>query len=241
MSDFLPGSYRVLVVDDSEITLKMVDMVLQRAGFQVLTAVSGEEALEVVSQHGLPHLALVDINLPFGMDGFEFCQTLLEYSDLPILMLTAVDEEDTIIHAIEQYAEDYMTKPFQPGELVARVRRVLRRIGDFAYPLENPTVVDEHLNIDFPGNQAFIQNQPIPLTPTETKLLYILMRSAGRLVHSDFLLKRLWPQEEASEERLRVNVHRLRLKLEQDANNPHYILSLRGKGYMFLANPNSSE
>lgn len=234
MSDFQSEMYRVLVVDDSEIIRITVETTLLRAGFQVMTAVSGEEALELLKKNGLPHLALVDINLPFGMDGFEFCRTIQDFTDLPIIMLTAIDEEETIIHAIEQYAEDYITKPVQAGELVARVRRVLRRIGTFAYNLKNPTHVDERLSIDFPGCQALINNRSISLTPTETKLLYILMRSAGKTMTPDFLLKRLWPQESAFEERLRVYVHRLRSKIEIDPNVPRYVLSIRGKGYGFL-------
>lgn len=234
MSDFRSDLYRILTVDDSEVMLKMVEAALLRAGFQVMTAVSGEEAIQLLKQKGLPHLALVDINMPYGMDGFEFCRTIQDFTDLPVIMLTAIDEEETIIHAIEQYAEDYITKPVHAGELVARVRRVLRRIGTFAYNLNNPTHVDERLSIDFPSCQALINNHSVSLTPTETKLLYILMRSAGRTMTPDFLLKRLWPQESAFEERLRVYVHRLRSKIEIDPNTPYYVQSIRGKGYGFL-------
>ena len=106
MVEFLPQSYRILAVDDSNVVLHMVQSTLSRAGFQVMTATSGEDALALIQGEGLPHLALVDINMPFGMDGFEFCEAVLEFSDLPIIMLTAVDESDTIIQAIEQYAED---------------------------------------------------------------------------------------------------------------------------------------
>ena len=227
--------YRILAVDDSQLILRMVENALEKAGFKVISALSGEDALAAVERHGLPHLAIVDINMPYGMDGFELCERLLEFSDLPVIMLTAVDEEETIIQAIEQYAEDYVTKPFSAGELVARVRRVLRRMGDFAYTLDPITHVDEHLQVDFAGKQAIVQGEAISLTPTETKLLYILMRNAGRTVTTDFILRRLWPREIAYEDRLRVYVHRLRKKIEIDDKKNRYIVSKRGTGYAFVS------
>jgi DNA-binding response OmpR family regulator len=231
----LDGSpYRVLAVDDSPFILRMVENALETGGFEVTKAISGEEALEKIKRHGLPHLAVVDINMPMGIDGFEFCQQVLEFSDLPIIMLTAINEEETIISAIEQYAEDYVTKPFNAGELVARVRRVLRRVGDFAYTLDPLTKVDDHLQIDFAGQRAILGNEEVSLTPTETKLLYILMRNAGRTVTTDFILRRLWPLESAYEDRLRVYVHRLRKKIEPNATSPKYIISQRGSGYTFV-------
>lgn len=227
--------YRILAVDDSVLILRMVQKALEDAGFEVSTAVSGEEALEHIRRYGLPHLALVDINMPPGIDGFELCEIIHSFSDLPVIMLTAVDEEQTIVDAIERYAEDYITKPFHIGELVARVRRVLRRVGDFAYTLAPMMSIDHELQVDIPGKQIIRGDENIPLTPTEAKLLYILMRNAGHTVTSAFILQRLWPMEVAQEDRLRVYVHRLRRKIEKDPNNPRYVLSERGVGYTFLA------
>ncbi|RMH01770.1 MAG: DNA-binding response regulator [Chloroflexi bacterium] len=240
-NNFNPEKYRILAVDDSTLILNMVETALKRAGFQVSTAISGEDALDLIKQQGLPHLALVDINMPFGMDGFEFCEQLHQFSDVPVIMLTAIDEQDTIIHAIEQFAEDYITKPFSPGELVARVRRVLRRLGNFPYDLNALTRVDEHLTVDFPGCQIILNGKPISLTPTETKLLYILMRSAGKIMSFNFLMQRLWPMESTTEERLRVYVHRLRKKIEPDSANPRYIMAERGKGYGFVASTHTNQ
>lgn len=236
MSKFEPQSYRILAVDDSPVTLQMVASTLGKAGFQVITAESGEDALAHIKAEGLPHLAIVDINMPFGMDGFEFCEAVLAFSDLPIIMLTAVDEIDVVIQAIEQYAEDYITKPVSSGELVARVRRILRGLGKFAFPLQQHTRVDERLAIDFGNCTAIINDDAIDLTPTETKLLYILMRQAGKTVSAEFILKRLWPLENAYPDRLRVFVHRARQKIEVDPQNPHYIISQRSRGYSFLPN-----
>ncbi len=232
-SGFDADTYRILVLDDNFSMLRLVSSALQKSGFRVTTAASAEEGLDQIRRHGLPHLALVDIHMPYGMNGLEFCDAILDFSDLPIIMLTAVDEDETIIQSIEHYAEDYITKPFNPGELVARVRRVLRRIGDFAYTLEAETVVDERLTINFPSQRAYVDDTQVTLTPTETKLLYILMRHAGQTVTTDFILRRLWPLETVYEDRLRVYVHRLRRKIERRPEAPQYILSQRGVGYSF--------
>jgi DNA-binding response OmpR family regulator len=116
---------------------------------------------------------------------------------------------------------------------VARVQRVLRHIGDFAYTLEPVTRVDDRLAVDFAHQQALVGGQPVPLTPTETKLLYILMRNAGRTVTTGFLLRRLWPLEEVFEDTLRAHIHRLRRKIEPTPAQPRYIVTERGIGYSF--------
>ncbi|MCA9955176.1 MAG: response regulator transcription factor [Ardenticatenaceae bacterium] len=235
MSDSEITTHRILAVDDDPFNLRIVSHALQQAEYDVMTAGSGEEALSVITQHGLPHMAIVDIHMPPGMSGFEFCRTVHQFSDLPIIMLTAVNEESTVVEGLEEHAEDYIIKPFNPGELTARVKRVLQRMGDFAYPLRSLTRVDDRLMIDFPGRQALINNKPVSLTPTETKLLYILMRSAGHTVNTDFILRRLWPLEPAYEDRLHVHMHRLRRKIEdkKDKTRPRYISSERGVGYTF--------
>jgi DNA-binding response OmpR family regulator len=225
---------RILVVDDDSTVLRLVRRKLDQAGFEVLTAASGSEGLDVIARHGLPHLAVVDIMMP-GMDGFEFCRVVQAYTDLPVIMLTAVDEEESIIRGIEHFAEDYVTKPFSPRELVARVQRVLRRVGDFSYTLDAITQVDDRLGVDFAHQQVVIDGQAVDLTPTETKILYILIRNAGRAVTTDFLLRRLWPLEEMFEDTLRVHIHRLRKKVEADSSQPRYILTERGLGYRFIA------
>jgi DNA-binding response OmpR family regulator len=232
-SGFDSNSYKILVVDDNYSLQRVVSTALEKEGFEVQPVSSGEEALEHLRRFGLPHLALVDIHMPHGMNGLELCAALLSFCDLPIIMLTAVDEDDTIIQSIDRFAEDYITKPFNPGELVARIRRVLRRIGDFAYTLHAETVVDEHLIVNFPFQRITLDGREVPLTPTETKLLYILMRNAGQIVTTDFILRRLWPMETAYEDRLRVYVHRLRKKMGYEPGKPCYITSQRGIGYRF--------
>jgi DNA-binding response OmpR family regulator len=233
VDDFAPKFQRILVIDDDPAILRMVGDKLERQGFEVLTAANGKEAMAVIGRYGLPHLAIVDLNMP-EMNGFEFCRQVQSYSDLPVIMLTAVDEEETVIHGIQQYAEDYVTKPFSPRELAARVERVLRRMGDYAYTLAPVTKVDDRLAVDFARQQVWVDGEAISLTPTETKLLYILMRNAGRTVTTGFLLRRLWPLEEALEDMLRVYVHQLRKKIKASGSEPQYISTERGVGYRFV-------
>jgi DNA-binding response OmpR family regulator len=227
----------ILIVDDNEYTQRIVQMALVSAGFMTVTASSGEAALQTFQTQGMPDLAVVDMHMPPGMSGFEFCRTVQQFSDLPIIMLTAVNEEHTIIEGLEHYAEDYMVKPFNPGELVARARRILKRMGGFSFHLNSRTQVDDRLSIDFPQRQAIIYGETISLTPTETKLLYVLMRQAGELVTTEYILRRIWPMEAAFEDRLHVHLHRLRRKIEddQDSSRPRYITSERGAGYIFHA------
>lgn len=223
---------RILVVDDNTYTLHIVNHALEQAGFEVSTAISGPEALKLINRHGLPHLAIVDYHMP-DMSGFEFCRTLHEFSDVPVIMLTAVTSEETIIEGLEEHAEDYIVKPFNAPELVARVRRVLARMDDYTYKLDSATRIDDRLLINFPLREAVVDGEAVSLTPTETKLLYILVRNAGRIVTTEFLLGRIWPMQDAQEDRLHVHIHRLRRKIEKDHNEPAYIIAERGIGYTF--------
>ncbi|MBE2200116.1 MAG: response regulator transcription factor [Anaerolinea sp.] len=227
---------KILVVDDNTYTLRIVQHTLEQAGFQVLTAVSGKEALNLITRHGMPHLAIVDWHMP-GMSGIEFCHAVREFSDMPVIMLTAVAAEEDIVRTIETYAEDYIVKPFSPAELVARVKRVLRRMGDYSYTLDSTTRIDDHLLINFPKREALVAGETISLTPTETKLLYILVRNMGRIVTTEFILNRLWPMENALEDRLHVHIHRLRRKIETNPEEPAYIVAERGTGYTFRPQP----
>lgn len=223
---------RVLAVDDDPDLLRLIRRELEKAGFEVWPAVSAEDALTLVKQKGLPHLALVDILLP-GIDGLTLARKLHEWSDLPIVMLTSVDEEETVVGAIEAFAEDYIRKPFHVREMVARVERVFRRIGNFGYALQPVIQVDDRLAVDFAHQRARVSEKEVPLTATETKLLYVLMRNAGRVVATDFLLRRLWPGDEVFEDTLRVHVHRLRSKIEPTPSRPRYVVTERGSGYRF--------
>ena len=236
MLDSPVESQRILAVDDNTYTLRIVRHALEMAGYEVITAVSGQDALKMINRHGMPHLAIVDLHMPI-MSGFEFCHALREFSDTPIIMLTAVNTEETIIEGLEKYAEDYIVKPFNPEELAARVGRVLRRMGNYNYTLESTTRIDERLMVNFPGREAIVEGESVSLTPTESKLLYILVRNSGRIVTTEFLLNRIWPMQDAQEDRLHVHVHRLRQKIELNPSEPTYVVAERGTGYRFTITP----
>lgn len=231
---------RILIVDDSLVILELVKHVLEQEAYIVWTAVSGEEALQVIGQKGLPHLAIVDINMP-GMDGFAFCEKVHAYSDLPVILLSSEGSETVVVEGLKQHAEDYIVKPrsgpLRAEELKARVFSVLNRVGDFGYTLAPVVAVDAALQIDFAARLAIVHGQEVKLTPTETKLLHLLMHHAGRTLSFSYLLRRLWPGEEAFDDRLHTHAYRLRKKIETDPRNPHYVLSDWGKGYSFPAAP----
>lgn len=229
-----PSSYRILIVDDDPVARRIAGAALSEAGFEVWMADSGPQALEILDTRGLPHVALLDMKMP-EMGGLELSDRLQELVDLPIIMMTVVTDTQTIVETIRSVAEDYITKPFQPEELVARVERLLRRIGDFSYALEPRIRVDDRLELEFARRLAVVDGQPVDLTPTENKLLYILMRSAGHTVMTEYLIQRLWPLEHVVEDALRTHVYRLRKKIERFPRSPRYVVTKRGLGYSFPA------
>ena len=232
MTDSTEQKLTILTVDDNLYTLDILQHALEKANFNTMAASSGEKGLSLIMEYGLPHLAVVDLNMPPGMSGFQFCRKVHQFSDLPVIMLTAIDEESTIVTGLEDHAEDYVTKPFNPSELVARIRRVLRRMGEFAFDYGPFTKVDDNLSVNFAKRYAVIGGESVSLTPTETKLLYILMRNSGQTVTTEFIIRRIWPREPVFEDRLHVHMHRLRRKLEA-REDMQYILSERGQGYAF--------
>ncbi len=242
MTESTEQKLTILTIDDNLYTLDILQHALEKANFNTVAASSGEKGLSLIMEYGLPHLAVVDLNMPPGMSGFQFCRKVHQFSDLPVIMLTAIDEESTIVTGLESHAEDYVTKPFNPGELVARIRRVLRRMGEFTFEYAPVTKVDDSLSVNFAKRRAIICGESVSLTPTETKLLYILMRSTGQTVTTEFIIRRIWPHEPVFEDRLHVHMHRLRRKLEA-RDELQYILSERGQGYAFhvgLGDPEAS-
>jgi DNA-binding response OmpR family regulator len=227
-------SCRILTVDDDPATLLVVERALAKAGFDVWTAASGEAAMATLRRKGLPSLAVVDLLMP-GMGGLDFCRQLKEWSDVPLVILTSVNTKETVIDAIERFAEDYIVKPFDPRELVARANRVLRRMGELAYLLDPVTAVDPYLSIDFVHHRAIVDGRDVELGPIESKLLYLLMKGAGRPQSNAHLLSRIWPNQEVFEDTLRVHVHRLRRKIEPQPASPRYVVTERGIGYSFPA------
>lgn len=221
---------RILVVDDDVDTRTMLSLRLQREGYQVLAAPSGDEALEVVRREGLPNLVLLDIMLP-DRDGFAVAEDLRAIAPLPIIFISALSDVERKVEGISRFAEDYVTKPFAFSELLARVRRVLSRT--VADTLADPEqVVDDRLRVNFAQHYAVVDGSHVVLTPTETRLLQILYNNRGRVLSAGFLLAKAWdPTQRGTVESLWVHVRRLRNKVEEDPDNPRYVVTVRGQGY----------
>ena len=227
---------RILVVDDDPDIVSTSRSALELAGYEVWSAESAEAAIQTLEDRGIPHLAIVDINMP-GIDGIALSRRIKESCDLPIVMMTAETDAIAVVTAIEEFAEDYITKPVELPVLIARVGRVLRRIRDFSYAVDPIMPIDDRLGIEFTRCRALVDGCEVQLTPTETKLLHILVRDAGQTVRTEYLIHRLWPLDEVFEDTLRVHVCRLRGKIEVDPREPKYVTTVRGQGYRFPALP----
>lgn len=226
-------SRRVLVVDDEPRMIHFIRLNLEHDGFEVIEATSGSEALEALRDR-LPELILLDVMMP-DTDGFETLQMIREISTVPVIMLTAKGEEDDRIHGLELGADDYITKPFSPREMVSRVRAVIRRTETPSPPMREPIEVDERLKVDFDRREIYVEGELVKLRPTEFKLLYHLVQNAGWVVPHDQLLAKVWGYEYRDETHyLRLYVNYLRQKLEADPSDPKYILTERGVGYRFV-------
>jgi len=227
---------KILLIEDEETVSTMIVEFLGKHGYDVTAFSDGPEALEHVRSHGLPHIALLDLGLP-SMHGFELASRLKSMADVPIIFVTSSGDTETIVQGLKKYAEDFIVKPFELRELEARVQVVLSRMPSLDYASEPIITVDEHLEIDFAHNRIVVSGKTVGLTPTESILLHVLLRNAGRVVENRMLIARVWPSEDVYEDTLRVHMHRLRRKLEADSHHPHYIRTERGVGYMFTIRP----
>jgi DNA-binding response OmpR family regulator len=224
---------RVLVVDDEPRMIHFIRLNLDHDGYEVIEATSGAEALELLRDR-MPDLILLDVMMP-DMDGFETLQLLREISTVPVIMLTAKGEEEDRVRGLELGADDYITKPFSPREMVSRVRAVIRRTETPSAPTRDAIEVDDRLKIDFERREIFVEGELVKLRPTEFKLLYHLVQNAGWVVPHDQLLAKVWGYEYRDETHyLRLYVNYLRKKLEEDPSDPKYILTERGIGYRFV-------
>jgi two-component system KDP operon response regulator KdpE len=227
---------RILLVDDEPDVIESVQLglTLQWREVEVIGAQRGEQALDVIEKLR-PDIVLLDIGLP-DMDGFEVLREIRRFSDVPVVMLTARDDAMDKVKGLELGADDYVTKPFNHLELMARIRAVLRR-HDMAPPATRaPSFRSDDLEVDFAAHQVRIAGRPIDLTPTEYNLLYHLVRNAGHVLQHGTLLAKVWGREYVDEtEYVRVYIRRLRDKLGDDPEHPRYIETVRRLGYRFIA------
>jgi len=223
-----PDPPRILVVDDESQILRALKVVLREAGFEVVPAETAGEALDRASVRP-PQAAIVDLVLPDG-DGIEVTRRLREWSDMPILVLSAVGEEEQKVRALEAGADDYITKPFGARELVARLQAALRRAGR---PGDEPVVSVEGLDIDLASRTVVRDGESIHLTPIEFDLLRVLVRNRGKLLTHRALLSEVWGPEYVDDiQPLRTHIARLRAKIEPQGR-PRYIVTDPGVGYRF--------
>jgi two-component system KDP operon response regulator KdpE len=224
---------RILVVDDEERMVRFIRLNLEHDGFLVSEAFNGKQAIQRLRDVS-PDLILLDVMMP-DLDGFEVLQMTREISNVPVIMLTAKGEEDDRIRGLELGADDYITKPFNPRELVSRVKAVLRRTEGASGSMHGLIEVDEHLKMDFDRREVWKDGKIVKLRPTEYRLLYHLVQNAGWVVSHDQLLAKVWGYEYRDEPHyVRLYINYLREKLEDDPSNLRYILTERGVGYRFV-------
>lgn len=221
---------RILVVDDDTAILRLLSTNLKARGYEVITATDGEEALEAVQKDYID-LIILDIMMP-KVDGVQVCRHIREWSDIPIIILSARGDENDKVKCLELGADDYLTKPFGIAELMARINTAFRHRGDASVAPAQSSFTCDGLEINFAKRRVTVKGKEITLTPTEYSLLQQLAVNSDKVLTHSMLLHSVWGTEYSSEkEYLRVFVGRLRRKLEPDPKNPRYIHTIPGVGY----------
>lgn len=231
----------IVAADDDPQLLRLVTRNLQLEGYDVMAASDGQQALEQIEAH-VPDLVLLDVMMP-RMDGFAVLQRVREYSAVPVIIVTARGQDQDKIRGLDLGADDYLTKPFNVDELVARVRAVLRRAQiaphEDGQGLRTMITVGD-LEVDYAQHLVTMRGQEISLTPIEYRILAYLVQNAGRVVTQDLLLEHVWGAEYVGESHmLQVNINRLRRKLEEDPSRPKYIVTKVGVGYLIPGQPSA--
>ena len=223
---------KVLVVDDDVNTVELVRLYLNRDGHRVITAYEGNEALRL-ARESHPDLIVLDLMLP-GIDGLEICRTLRAESDVPIIMLTAKTTEEDRLAGLGLGADDYVTKPFSPKELAARVRAVLRRLPDESFERGPSEIHNGKLTVNFINQEVTLEEKSLQLTPIEFKILGILVKEPGRVFSRAQLIEKAMGWDfDGFDRTIDVHILNLRRKVEPDPNHPVYIKTVYGTGYKF--------
>lgn len=224
--------YHILVIEDEQPIRRFLRAALEDSGYRISEAATGEEGLRAATSHP-PDVVLLDLGLP-DLDGQQVLKRLREWYASPVIILSARDQEDQKVSALDNGADDYVTKPFNAGELLARLRVALRHAAQTSS--ETPTVKIGDLEVDLSARSVQIRNVKLHLTPIEYKLLTTMLKHAGKVLTHRFLLREVWgPQDSHENHYLRVFVAGLRRKIEEDPARPRYILTEQGVGYRFAS------
>jgi DNA-binding response OmpR family regulator len=222
---------RILAVDDERLYQHLLQVNLEKEGFEVVTAGNGLDALDMVSSRH-PDLVIMDIMMP-KMDGISTCERIRQFSNVPIIILTARGEEQDRVRGLNVGADDYVVKPFSATELVARVRAVLRRTSSSEQITQNRYFTHANLKIDFARAEVWKDNKPVYLSATEYRLLIQFAHHIGQVMTAEELLMAIWgPQYREDKEILWVSIARLRQKLEDNPHSPQHIVTRAGLGYL---------
>ena len=226
-----PPRKKILLVDDEAAIVQSLRYNLERSGYKVTAAGDGRSAVALAASEE-PDLVILDIMLPL-LDGIEACKEIRKTSSVPIIMLTAKDQEFDKVLALELGADDYVTKPFSLGEIIARVKARLRR-SEVDLESRDETITIGEISIDRSRQRLIVRGENVALAPKEFRLLHVLMENRGRIVTRQMLLEKVWGYDfEGEHQTISVHVRWLREKIEVDPNNPRHIITVRSRGYMF--------
>jgi DNA-binding response OmpR family regulator len=226
-----PPKKKILLVDDEATIVQSLRYNLERSGYAVTAAGDGRSAVALAASEN-PDLIILDIMLPL-LDGIEACREIRKTSSVPIIMLTAKDQEFDKVLALELGADDYVTKPFALGEMIARVKARLRR-SDVDAEQRDEAITIGDISIDRSRQRLVVRGEVVALAPKEFRLLYLLMENRGRIVTRQMLLEKVWGYDfEGEHQTISVHIRWLREKIEIDPNNPRHIITVRSRGYMF--------
>ena len=223
----------VLIVEDDKYIMSLTTIYLKDEGYKTVAAITGKEAVALFYANN-PDIILLDLGLP-DMDGMEVIRQIREKSSAPIIVVSAREEESEKIRALDLGADDYMTKPFHMGELLARMRVSKRKLNSIANPDNVETFTSDYLSVDYERGLVFVDSEEVHLTPMEYKLLKLLIANKGKVLTHNYILNQVWGYGESNDAKsLRVFMASLRRKIERDTANPRFILTQVGIGYRFV-------
>lgn len=223
----------VLIVEDDKYIMSLTTIYLKDEGYKTVAAITGKEAVALFYANN-PDIILLDLGLP-DMDGMEVIRQIREKSSAPIIVVSAREEESEKIRALDLGADDYMTKPFHMGELLARMRVSKRKLNSIVNPDNVETFTSDYLSVDYEKGLVFVDSEEVHLTPMEYKLLKLLIANKGKVLTHNYILNQVWGYGESNDAKsLRVFMASLRRKIERDTANPRFILTQVGIGYRFV-------